>query len=135
MSQSTMSDTHKPVRVLEAAFVCYPIVQVPRARHFYETLFGLTPSHTVGDDTEAFIEYELGNATFVISNMGGGTPSTQGPSIAFEVEDFEQTIAALRQYPARFIVEPFETRVCFMALVEDPEGNGLIIHKRKPEHA
>jgi hypothetical protein len=32
-----------------------------------------------------------------------------------------------------FAAEPFETPCCHMAVVQDPDGNKIIIHKLKPE--
>jgi predicted enzyme related to lactoylglutathione lyase len=31
-------------------------------------------------------------------------------------------------------MEPFETPVCRMAFILDPDGNALCIHQRKPGH-
>jgi len=49
--------------------------------------------------------------------------------------DFDEVVAALRKAETKFRTEPFETPVCHMAIVLDPAGNSLIIHKRKPGHA
>jgi predicted enzyme related to lactoylglutathione lyase len=48
--------------------------------------------------------------------------------------DFDATIAALKGAGAKFKMEPFETPVCHMAMVFDPAGNIVIVHKRKPGH-
>jgi hypothetical protein len=34
----------------------------------------------------------------------------------------------------RDLAEPFETPSCRMAVVQDPDGNKLMIHKLKPEN-
>jgi predicted enzyme related to lactoylglutathione lyase len=81
-----------------------------------------------------WIEYAVGNNTLAIANVGEKwRPSDQGTSAALEVENFEEAISKLRTHAARFAAEPFETPCCHMVVVQDPDGNKLIIHKLKPE--
>jgi predicted enzyme related to lactoylglutathione lyase len=58
-------------------------------------------------------------------------PGTQGATAALEVEDFDEAMASLRAAGVKVAMEPYETPVCFMALIQDPDGNQLMIHKRK----
>jgi predicted enzyme related to lactoylglutathione lyase len=51
--------------------------------------------------------------------------------VALEVEDFDAAIAQLKQHNVKFRIEPMDTPVCRMAMVFDPDGNTLCIHKRK----
>lgn len=124
------------MKIVEAAFVGYPVADVPRARQFYEGALGLVPEtcHEIGGMPGVFwIEYNLGNVTLAISNAW--PPSGQsGPSIALEVEDFEAAIDELKTAGVHFVAERMESPVCHFALVADPDGNGLTIHKRKPGH-
>jgi predicted enzyme related to lactoylglutathione lyase len=60
-------------------------------------------------------------------------PSPDGCSVALEVEDFKAAIATLKQNNVKFRLEPMETPVCHMAMVFDPDGNTLCIHKRKAQ--
>ena len=71
----------------------------------------------------------------VVANVGGDwRPSDQGTSAALEVENFGEAISELRNECVRFAAEPFETPCCHMAVVHDPDGNKIIIHKLKPEN-
>ncbi|MEP4808807.1 MAG: hypothetical protein ABJ118_09480 [Luteolibacter sp.] len=45
------------------------------------------------------------------------------------------TEIAFRGAGVTFSMAPFEAPVCRMALMLDPAGNMLIIHKRKPGHS
>ena len=54
--------------------------------------------------------------------------------LQFEVEDFEQAIKRLKDRHIPFAAEPFETPCCHMAVVQDPDGNKLMIHKLKSEN-
>lgn len=119
----------------EVAFTCYPALDLAASRAFYEDVLGLTPSVVTpqGEDG-GWVEYELGPHTFSIGKAPGWLPSADGPSCGLETEDFEATVAALKAAGVAFRMEPFETPVCRMAMVLDPAGNVLIIHKRKPGH-
>ena len=119
----------------EVAFTCYPATDLAASRAFYEGILGLKPSMDtpLGDDG-GWVEYEIGAHTVSIGKAPGWLPSPDGPSCGLETEDFEATIAALKSAVVRFKMEPFETPVCHMAMVLDPAGNVLIIHKRKPGH-
>ncbi|MGA7212734.1 MAG: VOC family protein [Terrimicrobiaceae bacterium] len=121
-------------KITEVAFIAYPVSDINRAREFYENLLGLQPgefNHELeGMPGKYWIEYEVGNVTFAISNAW--EPSGQsGPSVAFEVEDLQEAVSHLRKAGVAFLVENIETPVCSFALVTDPDGNGITIHKRK----
>lgn len=120
------------IQIKEYAFTGYPVIDMGRARAFYEGLFGLKPSKVFEHEGHAWIEYDLGGATFAISDMAPEwKPSSAGPTIAFEVADFDAAIADLRAAKVKFLLEPAYTGVCNMAVVADPDGNSLTIHKRQ----
>ncbi len=52
-----------------------------------------------------------------------------------EVEDFEKAVSELRDANVEFHFGPYETPVCHMAFVRDPDGNSVGIHKRKPQES
>lgn len=62
-------------------------------------------------------------------------PAAQGGIVGLEVEDFDAAVARLRADDVRFLYDPFETPVCRMVTVLDPDGNAITIHKRKPGHS
>jgi predicted enzyme related to lactoylglutathione lyase len=47
------------------------------------------------------------------------------------VEDFDAAIAQLRAEEVKFRLEPMNGPICQMAMIFDPDGNSLCIHKRK----
>jgi len=122
------------VKVLEFAFTCYPVADMARARAFYEDVIGLTPAMVHESEGGSWTEYVLGSGTFSLGQAPGWNPSPDGASIAFEVEDFDGAITALKEGGTLFKMEPFPTPVCRMAFVIDPEGNTLCIHQRNPGH-
>jgi predicted enzyme related to lactoylglutathione lyase len=79
-----------------------------------------------------WIEYEVGGGTFAITNIDPNwTPSSQGTAVAFEVDDFDSMVAHLKKGGVKFFLEKGETPVCWIAIVHDPDGNKVVIHKRK----
>jgi len=126
------------MKVKELAFVCYPVKSLKRAREFYESILNLKPSSLdwIKDDSNGMIEYILGDNTAFSIGAGADNfePGKQGPSAALEVEDFQQAIKELKEKQVKFLMEPLDSGVCSMALVEDPDGNHLMIHQRNPQN-
>jgi predicted enzyme related to lactoylglutathione lyase len=120
------------LKVLEIAFIGYPATDMARTRAFYEGILNLTPATTFDHDGKQWIEYELGPHVLAVSNMAGDQwkPSPDGPGVALEVENFDEAIAHLRAHNVTFVLEPTESPVCRMALISDPDGNTINIHKR-----
>ncbi len=121
------------MKFTEIAFTVYPATDLPASRAFYEGILGLVPG-MVSQHAEdgGWVEYEIGAHVLSIGKAPGMNPSADGPSCGLECENFEETIAALKSAGVTFSMEPLETPVCRMAMVLDPAGNLLIIHKRKP---
>src|ERR1700751_4921950 len=120
------------MKIVEIAFTGYPITDVKRARGFYEGVLRLEPTRIIENQNGHWIEYEIRASAFSISSMSKDEwkPSADGPAIAFEVEDFDSAVADLRENNAKFVIEPFDTPVCQMTIVADPDGNSICIHKR-----
>ena len=121
------------MKIKEIGFVAIPVTDMTRARSFYEEVLGLKTSEEMMGGK--WIEYGIGEDTLSIANVGEAwVPSDQGTSAAFDVEDFDEAIKRLKDRHVRFAAEPFETPCCHMAVVQDPDGNKLMIHKLKPEN-
>ena len=121
------------MKIKSIAFVGIPVTDMNRAREFYEGVLGLTVSEEMMRGK--WVEYTVSDNTLAIADVGEDwKPSDQGTAAALEVEDFEQAINKLRNQGVPFAAEPFETPCCQMAVVQDPDGNKLVIHKLKPEN-
>ncbi len=118
--------------IKEIAFVTYAVVDVPKARNFYENVLGLKASSVWEGEGMAFVEYEIGPHTLAI---GKGAENFKvgmtGATVALEVDDFDAMIKKLKDHKVKFILEPHETGGCHMSIVNDPDGNQIMIHKRK----
>jgi len=121
------------MKIQAIGFVAIPVTDMKRARLFYEEVIGLRTSDEMMDGK--WIEYAVGEDTLAIANISDTwTPSDQGTGAALEVENFDDAIKRLKDRQVRFAAEPFETPCCRMAVVQDPDGNKLMIHKLKPEN-
>lgn len=115
--------------ITEIAFVGISVTDIPRARKFYEGVLELKPAmEAMGGN---WVEYEIGPHTLAIGSHPDWPPSDKGTAPGLEVDDFPHTIERLKEQGVSFTMEPLETPVCHMAIVQDPDGNKLIIHKRK----
>lgn len=120
------------IRITDIAFTGYPSTDIARSRDFYEKLLGLKPGQTFGHGDKQCVEYDVGRGTLAVSNMAGDMwkPSSDGPGIAFEVENFDAAIATLKTAGVRFVLEVNKSPTCSMAIISDPDGNSLVIHQR-----
>jgi len=111
------------------AFTSYPVRDMGRARRFYENALGLKLTHNFHDE---WVEYDIWDTTFAISNMDSDHQAgAKGALVAFETDDYDAFIQRLKDKGATFVHDTFETPVCRMAVVADPDGNHVVIHKRK----
>jgi predicted enzyme related to lactoylglutathione lyase len=113
----------------EVAFIAIAVSDKESARKFYQETLELKPSRTQMDG--AWVEYDLGQTTIGVGCHPAWKPSRDGTTVAFEVEDIDAAIDKLKGSGVSFEIEKTETPVCWMAQFRDPDGNKLVIHKRK----
>ena len=117
----------------KVAFTMYPVTDMARARAFYEETLGLPPSNY--GEQSPWVEFDLpGGGCLAITTVTPNEPSASaGGTIAFEVDDLGATVAELKAKGVAFAAEGIESPVCHMAIVKDPDGNAIILHKLKRE--
>jgi predicted enzyme related to lactoylglutathione lyase len=120
------------MKIIEFAFIVYPATDLARSRAFYEHTLGLQPGLMLDIPDGFWVEYEVGPHTLAIGKEPFLNPSGDGAQLVLEVDDFDQTITHLRRHNVPFAHEPFELPGCRAAIILDPDGNKLGIHKRKP---
>ena len=115
--------------IQEIAFVAYPVSDMKRARRFYEETLGLKLESNFQDQ---WVEYDIHGGTFAITSMDlNHKPAAKGGLVAFEVDDLEAELQRLRAAGVPLTLEVQTTPVCRFAAVADPDGNTLVIHRRK----
>ncbi|MGH8022411.1 MAG: VOC family protein [Limisphaerales bacterium] len=119
--------------ITEIAFTGAPVTEIKRAREFYEGTLGLKPTRESAGGR--WVEYDVGaTGTFAIGCYGDvWKPSSDGTCVAFEVDDLDAEISRLKSLGAKFVVEATDTPVCRFAILRDPDGNPVMIHKRKAD--
>ena len=114
-----------------------PVIDLDRARHFYEDRLGLLP---VGNSPDGKFNYACGGATLALFPRTEGTKA-EHTAVSFRVADIESEVADLE---ARGVVfEDYDlpglktvNHVCVLgsekaAWFKDPEGNIHCIHEER----
>jgi len=125
------------MQVNEIAFTGYSVADMKRAKAFYEGVLGLRKSRGFGQHPgeDKWVEYDIGPGCLALIAGGGKDwpPGSTGVAVALEVDDFKATVERLRTNGVKFVSEAYESPVCWMAVVNDPDGNRIVIHKRKTQ--
>lgn len=119
-----------PVRALD--FVMYNTKNLRRTRRFYQELFGLKRGEEWNDFWSEFSTEPLTLCLNGTSRSRDPKWDWRGPAcVALAVDDVRAAIAICRQRGVKVLIEPVETRVCWMAWIADPDGNRICLHSRK----
>ncbi len=114
------------------AFAGMAATEIKRARALHEGTLGLKASSEFNQGV--WIKYQIGPDTLAIGSVGDQwKPSPDDTSVAIEVEDFEDALQTLEKANAPVLAENIESPTCRMAIVQDPDGNKIIVHKLKTD--
>ncbi len=111
-------------------FVAVPTKDLERAVQFYGTTLELPRSVYIKE--RHYAEFETANLTLSVidaEKMGIDCEPVRS-GIALHVRDVQQARERLEQRGVTFEGETLDTGVCHMALLNDPDGNRLILHHR-----
>lgn len=115
-----------------------PVIDMARARAFYEGRLGLVPG---GLRPDGKFVYRVAGSTLALFPKAGGTKA-EHTAISFQVPDIAASIAALKR--AGVVFEDYDypdfktvDHVCVLgaekaAWFKDPEGNVLCLHEDLP---
>ncbi len=119
----------------KVAFTMYPVKDVARARQFYEETLGLKPGSVSSGGDGGWVEYDLPQGgCFAITTFSETVPSdAAGGMVAFEVDDIDGLMDALKAKGVRFKTDLIHSPVCRMAVCLDSEGNAILLHQLKPK--
>src|SRR4051794_16893290 len=112
-------------------FVSVATQDLERAVAFYGEALGLHRSAYHPDRN--FAEFETGTVTLSVLDpvkMGVGEFQANRSAIALHVEDVAAARATLEERGVSFMGDIFDTGVCHMAFLADPDGNALMLHHR-----
>ncbi len=112
-------------------FVLLGVSDVERAVRFYRDTLGLRPA---GEWPPDWYEFDAGGTTIAIAKPPPEAPQppySGGTSVALAVADVKAALEELRARGVTIVQEVYESPVCFMGLIADPDGNLLWLHQRK----
>ena len=124
------------MKITEFAFVGHPVSSLRQARKFYEEVLRFPVPNTIDGNLDAdrgMLEYEIGPHTLAITTewTDGKRPEQPSSGLVLEVEDFQEAIEHIKSQGSGFDLGPFEGAGCSIAVIADPDGNKIGIHKRK----
>jgi predicted enzyme related to lactoylglutathione lyase len=111
-------------------FVSIPVTDKARAMEFYGQTLGLERDPKSSSE---WPEYALGNVTIALvfpEQIGWPLVTTPPGAIAIRVADVAEARRRLEEAGVEFSGETFDSGVCHMAFFKDPDGNGLMLHRR-----
>jgi catechol 2,3-dioxygenase-like lactoylglutathione lyase family enzyme len=116
--------------VLRTDFIGVNVRDRARASDFYGGTLGLKRNPRSSDE---WPELEAENVGLVLSTpeQKGGGEYRPEYGIALRVADVQESMDRFRDAGVEFeFPEPYDSGVCHMAFFKDPDGNGLMLHRR-----
>ena len=112
-------------------FITIPVTDVERSKQFYGETLGLTE---IEHPEQGFPEYQLGeNISVYLLNMESIGSSFTSPNTAgftLRVPDVAEARKELESKGVVFDGDVLDTGVCHMAILRDPDGNAITLHRR-----
>jgi catechol 2,3-dioxygenase-like lactoylglutathione lyase family enzyme len=116
----------------KVAFTMYEVAETARARSFYETTLGLKiGSHDPGG---VWTEYDLpGGGCLALFRHPDPSHKSRfgGAAVAFEVADLDALNERLKGAGVHYEADMVHSPVCRMSVIQDPDGNSIILHELK----
>lgn len=115
-------------------FVGVAVPDVATGKAFYRDVLGLP---VMAGESAGWVEFDLGNVTLAVFSVpeeevaGGRAGGWKNGVVALAVPDVAAAVEELRAKGLSIVEGTAEYGPCFMATVEDPFGNFLMLHARK----
>ena len=119
------------MRINTIAFAGIPVTDIERARNFYQGALGLKIAKEMTVRTGSSKRLVVTRSRLRMSAINGGHQS-KGPLLRLK---WKTSSRRFRRCEIDASDSPLSRlkRSCHMAVVQDPDGNKLIIHKLKPK--
>jgi len=130
-SNKPRSRRRPPIPVRAVDFVMYCAKNMRHTRAFYQKLFGFKRGAEWND---GWSEFTTEPVTLCLDGPGKGQSKSEWkgpPAVALAVSDIHAAMAECRRRKVKVLIPAKETRVCWMALIADPDGNRICLHQRK----
>ena len=113
-------------------FVVYYVHNLEEAVLFYRDILGLKLE--LHNPQWNWAEFSVPPITLVLFGTYQGAPLTNGKGgtgLSLAVNDFDEAIEELNERGVAVEWGPNELSACHVAMISDPGGNPIFIHKRK----
>jgi len=119
-----------PIPVRAVDFIVYCTKNPKRTRTFYQKLFGFQRGEEWND---SWSEFNTSPIRICLNGLGHKPKwDWQWPAaVALAVDDIQAAARRCRRRRVKILVPPVETRVCWFAIIADPDGNRICLHRRK----
>ncbi|MDQ6930166.1 MAG: VOC family protein [Candidatus Eremiobacteraeota bacterium] len=121
--------------ITDIAFTVYPSNDVAKLTGFYTGVLGLKMTNKVEEEGQLqYAEFTVGSGYFGLMTaqwMDRDAGSASG--IGFEVDDLTAWLRTLADKGVK-TGDPYDTPVCRIASIEDPEGNKITFHQTTVPH-
>ncbi len=109
-------------------FFAYTVEDMTRSLEFYRETFGLQPEFVMEHEGAAmWAEINVNGVTIALNASGNGAP---GGAVALAVDDVQAAVEEVKGKGGEVAFGPFESPVCWVAAVTDPDGNSVFLHRR-----
>lgn len=112
-------------------FISYAVSDMDRSEAFYSEVLGLEVEVARGEPgtrASGYMELDGGGVALSLTALPARHPNA---IVALAVADVGEAVEELRGKGVTIAMDPIETPVCFMAVVEDPDENKILLHQRK----
>jgi len=116
------------MNILGIDFTYFAVSDMQKSITFYRDVLGISLAGLAHEGKWA--EFEINPGTLVLGQDFDFT-SPGGGTVALAVEDVKAAVEELEQKGITLHSALGESPVCYWAIVQDPDGNGIIIHQRK----
>ena len=116
--------------IKKVAFIGHPVRDLERAKKFYGEVLGLEKTL---DYENKWCEFDTPEGkSIALDTM---SPEGTTPYLALETDDIEAEVSRLKEHGVNVLLDVRDNKVCKMAIIEDSEGNKLMLHEIAPERA
>ena len=117
--------------ITKIAFVAQPTKSMEDMRRFYGELLGLEQSADYGD---MWAEFDTPEGKSIALDPHSGQLPDAKPYVALETDDIEAEIARLKEDGVSVAKDVWSNEhdgrlICKMAIIQDPDGNPIMLHE------
>lgn len=116
--------------IKKIAFIGHRVTDMERAKKFYGETLGLEKS---AEYEGKWCEFDTPEGKTIA--LDTFSPEGTAPYMSLETDNIENEVARLKEAGVTVLMDVMDNKVCKMALIQDSEGNNLMLHEIAPDRA